>query len=209
MSGTPDATERITALVQAAEAGDESAVTRLIPLVYDELRAMARRQLGRLPVGGTIQATALVHEAYCKLARHGEGWQSRRHFFGAAARAMRNVLVDEARRKGARKHGGGARRVTLHENAVLAREPSDDMLALDEALDRLQAHDERKYRVVMLRYFAGLTIEETASALDLAGATVERDWAYARAWLFRALSDDTTRDAARDAGRDATRDAAS
>ncbi|MCB9899252.1 MAG: sigma-70 family RNA polymerase sigma factor [Planctomycetes bacterium] len=185
-----DVSDRITALVHAAEAGDDTAIERLIPLVYDELRALARFQLGRLPVGGTIQATALVHEAWCKLVRGDNRWESKEHFFGAAARAMRNVLVDEARRKSGTKRGGGRRRVTLDEGAVMSHEPSVDVLALDDALDRLERHDERKYRVVMLRYFAGLTIEETARALDLAGATVERDWAYARGWLFRELAGD-------------------
>ena len=189
--GPPDVADRITALVAAAEHGDDTAIERLVPLVYDELRGMARRQLGRLPPGQTLQATALVHEAWAKLVRNTDGWQSKEHFFGAAARAMRNVLVDEARRKLGKKRGGDRRRVTLDEGcAVLAHEPREDILALDDALSRLEQHDARKARVVMLRYFAGLTLDETAEAMQLGVATVERDWAYARSWLFRELTRD-------------------
>lgn len=160
----------------------------LLPQVYRELRALAESRLRRLPPGQTLQPTALVHEAYMRLVGSADpGWNGRGHFFGAAARAMRNILVDEARRKGAEKRGGGRLRVDLPDSALAAITRHADMLELDEALERLEQIDERKGSVVMLRVFCGLTIDQTAMALGLSAATVERDWAYAKAWLHREL----------------------
>lgn len=161
----------------------------LLPQVYRELRALAESRLRRLPPGQTLQPTALVHEAYMRLVGNADpGWNGRGHFFGAAAKAMRNILVDEARRKGANKRGGDRLRVDLPDSALAAITRHADMLELDEALAKLEELDERKGSVVMLRVFCGLTIDQTAMALGLSAATVERDWAYAKAWLHRELS---------------------
>lgn len=161
---------------------------RLFPLLYDELRALAAARLRRLPPGATLQPTVLVHEAYVKLVRdESVTWQGRAHFFGAAANAMRDILVDRARRRAARKHGGGRDRLPL-DSRVLGVEdrsgsPDEDLLALDEALTRLCALDERQGRVVMLMYYAGLTQEQIAEMLEVSVRTIERDWRFARAWL--------------------------
>lgn len=161
----------------------------LLPQVYRELRALAESRLRRLPPGQTLQPTALVHEAYMRLVGNADpGWNGRGHFFGAAAKAMRNILVDEARRKGANKRGGDRLRVDLPDSALAAITRHADMLELDEALAKLEELDERKGSVVMLRVFCGLTIDQTAMALGLSAATVERDWTYAKAWLHRELS---------------------
>ena len=161
----------------------------LLPQVYRELRALAESRLRRLPPGQTLQPTALVHEAYMRLVGTADpGWNGRGHFFGAAAKAMRNILVDEARRKGANKRGGDRLRVDLPDSALAAITRHADMLELDEALAKLEELDERKGSVVMLRVFCGLTIDQTAMALGLSAATVERDWTYAKAWLHRELS---------------------
>lgn len=167
--------------------GDRAAAAALVPLVYDELRALARR---RMAGGGhcTLQPTALVHEAFMRLAGHErDDWAGRTHFFAAAARAMRHILVDDARRRGRAKRGGDVPRQRV-ELALVADEPDADvvdLVALDEALQRLAVEaGERKSDVVVLRYFAGLTIEEVAVALDVTTRTVDRDWRFARAWLF-------------------------
>lgn len=195
MSERPD----VTKLLGAIEQGDPTAAADLLPLVYDELRRLAAAQLAREGPGLTLQPTALVHEAYLRLvgagASGGDGvsWQNRGHFFGAAAQAMRRILVDRARRVRALKHGGGQPVEPLHDNAEVLRPdtPSPDepldLLALDEALDRLAERDERQAQIVMLRYFAGLTVEETAAAMDLSPATVKNEWTYARAWLRREI----------------------
>ena len=156
----------------------------LLPAVYAELRQLAAALSTQLRPGQTLQPTALVHEAYLRLVRNADpGWQGRRHFFGAAARAMREILIEQARRKDSRKHGGGARRVELAEGLAYIEPPSDDVLALDEAVRALEAEEPRLAEVVMLRYYTGLSAEETASVLGESERTVYRDWRRARAWL--------------------------
>ncbi len=181
-SGNPP----LTQVLQAAGEGDAGAARRLWSLVYEELRALAHAKLRRMP-GQTLQTTALVNEAYLKLVGSEDpGWEGRAHFFGAAAQAMRQILVDQARRKARVKHGGGMERVDLDE-AVSLEAPIDDMLALDEALAELEKIDSRKSRLVMFRYFAGLTMEDTAKALGVSVPTVERDWRYVKVWLYDKL----------------------
>ncbi|GJG89540.1 DNA-directed RNA polymerase sigma-70 factor [Gemmatimonadetes bacterium T265] len=182
-----DAGGDVTSLLREAQAGDPVAQDALYARVYDELRRLARHvRAGR--AGATLSTTALVHEAYDKLrpARVG-AWEGRAHFFGVAARAMRDVLVDAARRRAAAKRGGGAVLVTLGDAAAASALRTDDLLALDEALERLGALDARQLRVVEYRYFAGLTATETADALGISLSTVEREWRGARAWLAREL----------------------
>ena len=163
----------------------------LLPAVYAELRRLAAALTARLPPGQTLQPTALVHEAYLKLVRDQDpGWEGRRHFFGAAAQAMREILIEQARRKASQKHGGQAQRVELGEGLAWIEPPADDLLALDEALRRLQAEDPRLAEVVQLRYFTGLSVEETAGVVGASVRTVKRDWRYARAWLARQLGQD-------------------
>ena len=173
----------ITRILSDIEHGDARAAERLLPLVYDELRKLAARRLKREDPGQTLQATALVHEAYLRLVGRDEtrSWNSRGHFFAAAARAMRRILVDNARRKGARKRGVGLERQPLDE--VAAPQPDDEMLSLDEALQTLAASDPVKARLVELRYFAGLTGEQAAEVLGISPATADRHWAFAKAWL--------------------------
>ena len=173
------------------EQGKTRASERLLPLVYDELRRMAAARLARLPPGQTLQPTALVHDAYLRLVGGGPvSWQCRGHFFGAAAIAMRDILVEQARRKGRIKRGGGQKKVELSD-AVSADDSGEiDVISLSEALERLGAEDSRKQEIVMLRYFTGLSIEETAEALGISPATVKREWNYARAWLHDVLRED-------------------
>jgi RNA polymerase sigma factor (TIGR02999 family) len=183
----------VTVLLDAIRAGDANASERLFPLVYEELRRIARARMAGLGPGQTLQATALVHEAYLKLlgpAKRIDGWDDRAHFFGAAARAMRNILVDQARRRACAKRGGGAAAVPLEgsDGDAAIEMPSFDLLALDEALHQLEAGDPSAYRVVMLRYFAGLNDEEAADVLGISVGTLRREWAYARAWLHRAMN---------------------
>jgi RNA polymerase sigma factor (TIGR02999 family) len=182
----------ISRLLQAAEQGDPSAASQLLPLVYDELRQLAARQLADEKPGQTLDATALVHEAYLRLAGDGreQHWDNRRHFFAAAAEAMRRILVDRARRKGRGKHGGGRRRVPLEEAVPAPPSAAADVLALDEALTRLAAADAEAAAVVQLRYFGGLSVEEAAQCLGLSRPTAYRHWTFARAWLRRELADD-------------------
>jgi RNA polymerase sigma factor (TIGR02999 family) len=171
----------VTRLLDAAAAGDRQAAADLLPLVYDELRKLAAARMAAEAPGHTLDATALVHEAYLRLVddQHFDG---RGHFFAAAAEAMRRVLVERARRKKSPKHGGGRRRVELSE-AHRVLESSDDLLLLDEALDRLSTEDATAVAIVKLRLFAGLSVEEAAAALGLARATAYRHWTFARAWL--------------------------
>jgi RNA polymerase sigma factor (TIGR02999 family) len=174
----------LTALVQAAGRGDEAAAGQLLPLVYGELRAMARARMAYQRPGATLQTTALVHEAYLKLMGSGDpGWEERRHFFGAASQAMRQILVDQPRRKARPKHGGDRKRLDVDSTPVLIEPPTEDMLGLDEALGELEKIDPRKAQMVMLRYFTGLTMEETAELLGVSLATAERDWRYIKVWL--------------------------
>lgn len=183
-----DPVATLTKVLSAATAGDRKAAIDLLPLVYDELRRLAQARLATQPPGATLQPTALVHEAYLRLVGSGDpGWDSRGHFFGAAARAMRNILVDQARRRMSQKRGGGAQRVDDFELAI--EPPSDDILALDEALTELEQQDERKARVVMLHYFGGLTLAETAAALGVSVPTVQREWRFTRSLLFTRLTD--------------------
>jgi RNA polymerase sigma factor (TIGR02999 family) len=180
----------VSRILAAIEQGDPHAAGQLLPLVYDELRRLAARKLSREAPGQTLTATALVHEAYLRLVGEGEGphWDSRGHFFAAAAEAMRRVLVESARRKHSQKHGGGLARQELDEAEVAAPEAPEDLLALDEALDKFAAKDPAKAELVKLRYFAGLTIEQAAKALGISPATADRHWAYARAWLHQEIT---------------------
>jgi RNA polymerase sigma factor (TIGR02999 family) len=175
----------VTQLLNAIEQGDPHAAGQLLPLVYDALRHLAAQKLAREKPGQTLDATALVHEAYLRLVRDATpGWDGRGHFFAAAAEAMRRILVERARRKQRLKHGGGRQRIALEHVAAVAGTPSDDLLALDEALTRLAAEDPIKARLVELRFFAGLSVEEAARCLGISRATADRYWAYARAWLY-------------------------
>jgi RNA polymerase sigma factor (TIGR02999 family) len=179
----------VTDLLLSWRKGDAAALDRLVPLVYDELRRVARRQLRGESPGHALQATALVHEAYLRLVDVDRmTLTSRAHFFGVAATLMRQIVVDYARRQRADKRGGGVTMLSLDEASPAAWTSSVDVLALDEALDALSAIDVRQCRVVELRFFAGLTIDEAATALGISPATVEREWALAKAWLFRRLS---------------------
>jgi RNA polymerase sigma factor (TIGR02999 family) len=184
----------VTQILNAIAQGDPRASEQLLPLVYDELRRLAAQKMAGEKPGQTLQPTALVHEAYLRLVGAGaEGpWDSRGHFFAAAAEAMRRILVENARRKRSRKHGGGLRRHDADELPMPMPEPIEDLLALDEALNKLAAKDRLKAEVVKLRYFAGMTIEETADALGISAATAKRWWTYARAWLYQAISGETT-----------------
>ena len=175
----------VTSILLAIEQGEPQAAERLLPLVYDELRRLAARRLAREKPGQTLQATALVPEAYLHLvdAEGSRPWQGRGHFFAAAAEAMRRILIDSARRKRRPKHGGERHRVDLDDAGDAIAPPVDDLLALDEALEKLSAVDRPSAELVKLRYFAGLSIDEAAAALGISPRTADRRWAYARAWL--------------------------
>jgi RNA polymerase sigma factor (TIGR02999 family) len=167
------------------------AAAELLPEVYAELRRLAAVLTGQMPPGQTLQPTALVHEAYLKLVRDRDpGWEGRRHFFGAAAQAMREILVDQARRKASLKRGGHGQRIDLTEGLALIEPPAEDVEALDEAIRQLQAEEPRLAEIVMLRYYTGLSVEETASVVGLSVSTVVREWRFARAWLAGRLSAD-------------------
>jgi len=179
----------VTGLLLSWRQGDAAALDRLVPLVYDELRRVARRHLQRESPGHALQATALVHEAYLRLVDVDRlTLQNRTHFFAVAGRLMRQILVDHARRQHADKRGGGATMLSLDDVSPAAQPASLDVLAVDQALEALNALDAQQCRVVELRFFAGLNIDETAEALGISTATVERDWAMAKAWLYRRLS---------------------
>jgi RNA polymerase sigma factor (TIGR02999 family) len=175
----------VTHLLSAIEQGDPQAAERLLPLVYDELRRLAAQKLAREKPGQTLQATALVHEAYLRLVEDGEErhWDGRRHFFAAAAEAMRRILVESARRKASHKRGGGLARAHLDELQIPAPQLSEDVLDLDRALTKLAAVDKLAAEVVQLRYFAGLSLPEAAKILAISPRTAGRLWSYARAWL--------------------------
>jgi RNA polymerase sigma factor (TIGR02999 family) len=178
----------ITLLLNAAQEGHPKAAEQLLPLVYAELRRLAAWHMANEKPGQTLQATALVHEAYLRLVgKDDPQWNGRRHFFGAAAEAMRRILVENARRKKRLKHGGHLERVDAADVDLPAPMPDDDLLAMDEALDQLAAVDSRAAEVVKLCFFVGLTQEQAAKHLDVSVATVERTWSFARAWLFRAI----------------------
>ena len=180
----------VTQILNAIEQGDPHAAAQLLPLVYDELRRLAAHKLAAEAPGQTLQATALVHEAYLRLVGDGEQrWDSRGHFFAAAAEAMRRILVENVRRKRSLKRGGGRAREEFDELQLAAPEPVEDLLALDEALDRLAARDPVKAELVKLRYFAGMTIEQAAAALGISDATAKRYWTYTRTWLYQEIAD--------------------
>jgi RNA polymerase sigma factor (TIGR02999 family) len=178
----------ITELLNRAAGGDPDAVREVFPAVYGHLRRIASAKLSHVPPGGTVQTTALVHEAYLRIVdRRRDGWSSVRHFYFAAARAMRDILVDEARRKFADKRGGGAARVPLEQITLTVDGPPDDVLALDAALSRLEKEDPEGHQLVMLRFFAGLSVPEAAEVLGSSVRTLERRWRFLRAWLARAV----------------------
>ena len=178
----------VTRLLLELRGGDRSVFDEMLPLVYDELCRLARFQLRHEKVGTTLQTTDLVHEAYFKLVNHHQvDWEDRSHFFSVAARAMRQVLVDRARKRNAEKRGGGMRKLDMEADRLGAPEQDEAILALEEALQRLEKLDERQGQVVECRFFAGLTIEEAAAALDVSASTVKRDWRAAKAWLYREM----------------------
>ena len=182
----------VTRILSQIEAGDPQAAERLLPLVYDELRKLAVAKLAREKPGQTLQATAIVHEAYLRLmdVEHAQQFSSRGHFYAAAAEAMRRILVENARRKRSAKHGGDLKRHDIDEMAIAAEEAPDDALALDQALKKLAAVDKPAADVVQLRFFAGLPLPEVAKLLDISPRTADRLWAYARAWLHREIEGD-------------------
>jgi RNA polymerase sigma factor (TIGR02999 family) len=179
----------VTRILSAIEQGDPHAAEQLLPLVYDELRMLAAQRLVREKPGQTLQATALVHEAYLRLVetQKTQAWNSRGHFFAAAAEAMRRILVEQARRKQSLKAGGGRRRIDLADVELAVGGPGFDLLALDDALQQLARKDPRKAELVKLRFFAGLTVGQAAQALGIAPSTADEDWAYARSWLRLAM----------------------
>jgi RNA polymerase sigma factor (TIGR02999 family) len=184
----------VTRILSDIEQGDAHAAEQLLPVVYVELRKLAAQRLAKEQPGQTLQATALVHEAYVRLVGSGDAaasqnshWDNRRHFFAAAAEAMRRILIDNARRKQSRKHGGDWQRLDVDADALVAPEPNLDLLALDKALLRLAEHDPPKAKLVELRYFAGLTGDQAAAVLGISASSADRDWVYTRAWLRREL----------------------
>jgi RNA polymerase sigma-70 factor, ECF subfamily len=182
----------VTALLAAVESGDEAAMNQLVPLVYEELRRLARRHMAGQRRAHTLQTTDLVGEAYLKLVNvKGAGWNDRVHFLAVASRAMRSVLVDYARQRGYAKRGGNPVRVSLSEADQISEQRTAEVVAVDEALSRLAALDPRKAQIVELRYFGGLSVEETAQVLDLSSRTIKREWRWARAWLYRELGEET------------------
>ena len=185
----PQTPQNVTQLLIGWSKGDKEALDTLVPLVYDELRRQASRYLRRERVGHTLQTTALIHEAYLRLIdQKNVHWQNRAHFFGIAAQLMRRILVDHARTKKRAKRGGSNIRVSFDEANVMVQGQDLDIVALDEALERLAEIDEQQSRIVELRFFSGLTVEETAEVLGISPATVKRDWSMAKAWLHREIS---------------------
>jgi RNA polymerase sigma factor (TIGR02999 family) len=185
--------EDITQLLAAWGTGDKSALDKLLPLVHAELRRIARRQMSQERDGHTLQATALVNEAYLRLAgQESFEWHSRAHVFAVCAQVMRHVLIDHARAHARDKRGGGAVQVSLEEAAAFAGQPAEHFLALDEALKFLESVDPQKSKIVELRYFGGLSIEETAEVLDVSPRTVRREWQRSKAWLYRLITEGTT-----------------
>ena len=175
----------VTRILTAIEQGDAQAADQLLPVVYEELRHLAAKKMSQEPPGQTLQATALVHEAYIRLVgSETRNWRGRTHFFAAAAEAMRRILIDNARRKKSLKHGGGRQIANLDNVELAIEEPSQDVVALDEALTKLAVEDPVKANLVTLRYFAGLTIEQAADILGISRATADRYWSYSRVWLF-------------------------
>ena len=186
----------VTRILSAIEQGDPQAADQLLPLVYDELRKLAAERMGQEKPGQTLQATALVHEAYVRLvdSEQAQHWNSRGHFFAAAAESMRRILIETARRKRSRKHGGHLARQHLENLDLAAPEPSEDPMALDEALQKLARHDQSAAEVVQLRFFAGLPLPEVAKLLGISPRTADRLWAYARAWLHQEIQTNDRQD---------------
>ena len=178
----------LTQILQAVERGEENSSERLLPLVYDELRRLATIKMSRESEHQTLQPTALVHEAWLRLAAVEEAqWQNRGHFFAAAAEAMRRILIERARRRSRLKHGGGQVRLDIQELELADTTPDEKVLLINEALERFQTEDPEKARVVVLKFFGGLTNREVAESLNVTERTIERQWAYAKAWLFNAI----------------------
>lgn len=183
-------TSEVTELLNEWQHGDRSALARLTPLVYDELRRIAHRYVQRERNGHTLQTTALVHEAYLRLAgNEATAWQNRAHFFAVSAQVMRHILIDHARRRHYLKHGGQLQQVSMDQASLMSEERAAELVTLDEALNELKQLDPRKSSVVELRYFGGLSLEETANVLNVSMMTVRRDWRAAKAWLFRRLKE--------------------
>ncbi len=179
----------VTRILAAIEGGDARAVDELLPVVYDELRRLAAWKLSRERPGQTLQATALVHEAYLRLVGAEEQhWSSRGHFFSAAAEAMRRILIENARHKKSLKYGGGHQRVGIDDAQLAIEVPSDELIALDEGLEKLSKEDKESAELIKLRFFAGLTMEQAADILGISRRTADRTWAYARAWLYREIT---------------------
>lgn len=184
------ATQEVTQLLLDWGKGDKSAFDKLMPVVYDELRRLANRYMRRERPGQTIQTTALVHEAYVRLIDYKRmRWQDRAHFYAVAAQVMRRILVDRARARHAAKRGDPALRISLDDVAIVSSEPESNLLDLDRALKELEEFDPRKSQIVELRFFGGLNIEETAEVLELSSTTVQREWRSARAWLYKAITE--------------------
>jgi len=178
----------VTRILNSIGEGDREAAERLLPIVYEELRRLAAHKLAAEAPGQTLQPTALVHDAYLRLVGHEDPrWENRGHFFAAAAEAMRRILVDRARRKGRVRHGGGRQRIDLDRVDLAVDAPAEELLALNEALDKLECEDSEKARLVKLRFFAGLTSQQAAEALGVSKATADRHWSFARAWLYHEI----------------------
>jgi RNA polymerase sigma factor (TIGR02999 family) len=184
----------VTHILTAIEQGDVKATDELLPLVYNELRRMAAHKMSSEPAGHTLQPTALVHEAWLKLVdSSSQSWQNRAHFFGAAAEAMRRILIDRARRKSRQRRGSGAEHLDVAELEIASPAPDDQLLALNDALDRFVVLEPQQAELVKLRYFVGLKVEEAAEVLGISEATAKRWWAYARAWLFHEIQSEPAR----------------
>lgn len=186
----PSEDQELTGLLVAWSEGDQEAYDKLVPLVYDELHRLAHRYMSGERPGHTLQTTALVGEAYLRLVKQKVRWQNREHFFAIAAQLMRRILVDHARAHAYAKRGGGAPEIELNEAMVMAKDRAAEMVALDDALEKLKAFDARKARVVELRFFGGLTVDEAARVLGVSPNTVDRDWSTARAWLYKEVTSD-------------------
>ena len=187
---TRSTSDNLTGLLLEWREGDKAALDRLTPLVYDELRRIAHRYVQRERDGHTLQTTALVNEAYLRLAAQQKvDWQNRAHFFAVTAQVMRHILIDHARRRRYAKHGGEVRRIPIEDAAEMSMQRASELIALEEALNELAKLDQRKSHVVELRYFGGLSLEETAEVLEISLMTVRRDWRAAKAWLYRRMRD--------------------
>lgn len=190
MSNSEPNVSEVTRILSDIRNGNAQAAKELLPLVYDELRRLAALKMAQETPGQTLQPTALVHEAWLRLGgRENQAWNGRAHFFGAAAEAMRRILIDNARRKNTRRHGGGQQRMDVDEIEIAIAVKDDDLLEVNEALERFAAQDQQKAELVKLRYFTGLTIDEAADILGISAPTAKRWWAYARAWLHKEIQD--------------------